>query len=85
MLDKTDAFRRPGRFERFLVACEADARGRGGLEDRRYDQADLFRGAFAAAAAIDAQSIAAENKPAAIPRAIRRARKDAIAAFRKTT
>ena len=85
VLDKTDAFRRPGRFERFLVACEADARGRGGLEDRRYDQADLFRGAFAAAAAIDAQSIAAENKPAAIPRAIRRARKDAIAAFRKTT
>ena len=85
VLDKTDAFRRPGRFERFLVACEADARGRGGLEDRRYDQADLFRGAFAAAAAIDAQSIAAANKPAAIPRAIRRARKDAIAAFRKTT
>ena len=84
VLDKTDAFRRPERFERFLVACEADARGRAGLEDRRYEQADLFRHAFAAAAAIDAKSIAAENRPAAIPRAIRRAREGAIAAFLKT-
>jgi tRNA nucleotidyltransferase (CCA-adding enzyme) len=49
VLDQSDAFRRPDRFERFLVTCEADARGRAGLEDRDYPQANYFRGAFKAA------------------------------------
>lgn len=53
VLDRTDAFRRPGRFEKFLLACEADARGRTGLEDREYPQADYFRGAFSAATGVD--------------------------------
>jgi len=83
VLEKTDAFRRPGRFERFLLACEADARGRAGLENRRYVQAGYFRGAFAAASAIDAAAIAKEHKDRKIPTAIRRARKAAIADFRK--
>lgn len=83
VLEKTDAFRRPGRFERFLLACEADARGRAGLENRRYVQAGYFRGAFAAASAIDAATIAKEHKDRKIPTAIRRARKAAIADFRK--
>lgn len=78
VLAKTDAFRRPDRFEQFLVACEADARGRGGLENRRYPQADFFRGAFTAAAAIDAGAIAGANESSSIPVAIRRARKKAI-------
>jgi tRNA nucleotidyltransferase (CCA-adding enzyme) len=78
VLAKTDAFRRPDRFEQFLVACEADARGRAGLENRRYPQADFFRGAYAAAAAIDAGAIAGANESSSIPAAIRRARKKAI-------
>jgi tRNA nucleotidyltransferase (CCA-adding enzyme) len=41
-----DAFRRPERFEKFVVACEADARGRSGLEDAPYPQADYLRGAL---------------------------------------
>ncbi|OQW94832.1 MAG: multifunctional CCA tRNA nucleotidyl transferase/2'3'-cyclic phosphodiesterase/2'nucleotidase/phosphatase [Beggiatoa sp. IS2] len=44
-----DAFRRPQRLEQFLLACEADARGRKGFADRSYPQADLFRRVFAAA------------------------------------
>jgi len=48
VLQKTDAFRRPERFEKFLLACEADARGRTGFESSPYPQADYFRGAFAA-------------------------------------
>ena len=83
VLEKTDAFRRPGRFEQFLLACEADARGRAGLEDRRYVQAGYFRGAFAAASAIDAAAIAKENEDRKIPAAIRRARKAAIVDFKK--
>ena len=82
VLEKTDAFRRPDRFERFLLTCEADARGRAGLEDRDYPQANLFRGAFAAATSIDAGAIAGANEGGRIPRAIRRERERAVAAFR---
>jgi tRNA nucleotidyltransferase (CCA-adding enzyme) len=48
-LEALDAFRRPERFEQFLVACEADARGRKGLENHPYPQAAMFRAALAAA------------------------------------
>ncbi len=84
VLEKTDAFRRPGRFERFLQACEADARGRTGFENRRYPQAGYFRRAYAAAAAIDAAAIARQYEGRKIPKAIRRARKQAISDFRRS-
>ena len=81
VLEKTDAFRRPERFEQFLLTCEADARGRAGLEDRRYGQAEFFRQAFKAAASVDAASIAADAGGRDIREAIRRARARAIAEF----
>lgn len=81
VLEKTDAFRRPARFEQFLITCEADARGRAGLENRRYAQASYFREAFAAASEIDAGAIAADNEKRKIPAAIRRARLSAITEF----
>ncbi len=84
VLEKTDAFRRPGRFERFLQSCEADARGRAGLERRRYPQANYLRRAFAAAAAVDAGAIAQQYEGRKIPTAIRRARKQAISEFRRS-
>jgi tRNA nucleotidyltransferase (CCA-adding enzyme) len=43
LLNLTDALRRPDRFESFLLACEADARGRLGFEQRDYPQADYLR------------------------------------------
>ncbi len=53
LLESTDAFRRPDRFERLLLACEADARGRGPeLRARPYPQATRLRAALAAAAAV---------------------------------
>jgi tRNA nucleotidyltransferase (CCA-adding enzyme) len=52
LLETTDAFRRPARFEQFLLACEADARGRKGLEDREYPQADYLRQARKLAAGV---------------------------------
>jgi tRNA nucleotidyltransferase (CCA-adding enzyme) len=48
LFENTDAFRRPERFADFLSACECDARGRLGLENRPYAQADFLRAAFAA-------------------------------------
>ncbi|MEP6388329.1 MAG: multifunctional CCA addition/repair protein [Halioglobus sp.] len=43
LLTATDALRRPDRFEAFLLACEADAKGRLGLEENPYHQADYLR------------------------------------------
>jgi len=43
VLEGLDAFRRPERVEHFLKACEADYRGRLGLEDRSYPQAAYIR------------------------------------------
>ncbi|HTX23492.1 MAG TPA: multifunctional CCA addition/repair protein [Steroidobacteraceae bacterium] len=43
LLEATDAFRRPERFAELLLACEADARGRTGLEERPYPQAQYLR------------------------------------------
>jgi len=85
LLEKTDAFRRPERFERFLLACEADARGRTGLENRPYPQADYLRGAHAAAAAIDSGAIAKQHEGSKIPAAIEKARQRAVQSFRSTT
>ena len=82
VLERSDAFRRPGRFEQFIVTCEADARGRAGLENRRYPQAALLRGALAAATAVDAATIAKQTAERKIPTAIRRARKHARAEFK---
>ncbi len=48
-LQAMDAFRRPQRFTQFLLACEADARGRLGFEHVPYPQVDEFRQFFAAA------------------------------------
>lgn len=47
LLEGLDALRRPERFEAFLRACEADARGRTGFEDRPYPQAAFLRQALA--------------------------------------
>ncbi len=83
VLEKTDAFRRPERFEQFLLACEADGRGRLGLENRDYAQSALLRTALAAASAVDAGSIAGNSDDAQIAQAIRAARVQAVGQARK--
>ncbi len=84
VLEKTDAFRRPERFEKFLIACEADARGRAGLEERDYPQANAFRAACAAASEVNTGAIAAANEPDRIADAIRKERIAAIRARRNS-
>jgi tRNA nucleotidyltransferase (CCA-adding enzyme) len=51
-LERADAFRRPERFAQVLLACEADARGRLGLERNPYPQRGRIEAARDAAAAI---------------------------------
>ncbi len=82
VLERADAFRRPGRFENFLIACEADARGRKGLEGRDYRQADMLRAAYKAARAVDAAAIAREAGPDRVADQLRKARIAAIRAAR---
>ena len=59
-LESMDAFRKPKRVYKFVLACEADFRGRKGFEDRDYPEGRLFQAAFEAAAAVDGSSIARE-------------------------
>lgn len=50
----TGALRQPERFQGFLLACEADARGRTGLEERTYPQAEYLRQALQEAQTVTA-------------------------------
>jgi tRNA nucleotidyltransferase (CCA-adding enzyme) len=52
ILEKTDAFRRAERFTQALIACEADSRGRLGLENIEYPQRTYLQAARDAAALI---------------------------------
>ena len=80
-LERLDAFRRPERFEQFLLACEADARGRAGLEERPYPQGECLRAARAAAAAVNPADVMAEGlSGAAIGKALQDRRLRAIKA-----
>jgi tRNA nucleotidyltransferase (CCA-adding enzyme) len=82
VLEALDAFRRPERVEAFVLACEADARGRTGCEDRPYPQADIFRRAFIAARSVDTAAIATGRSGPEIGAAIRTARLSAVHAAR---
>jgi tRNA nucleotidyltransferase (CCA-adding enzyme) len=61
LITAADGLRQPERFDEMLLACEADARGRKGLEDRSYPQADRLRAALRAAKAVDAAKVKAET------------------------
>ena len=56
-LEAIDAFRRPDRFKQYLIACEADARGRKSMEDNPYPQADYFLNMFNIAKDIDTKPL----------------------------
>jgi tRNA nucleotidyltransferase (CCA-adding enzyme) len=81
LLELTDAFRRGERFERFLLACEADARGRGQeLRSQPYPQAAQLRAALAAAASARLPPEVLANAPG--PVIAERLRAERIAAIR---
>jgi tRNA nucleotidyltransferase (CCA-adding enzyme) len=60
LLERCDAFRKPQRFDLALLACECDARGRGGMEDKAYPQRERLRAALAAAQSVATHEIAAQ-------------------------
>ncbi len=80
LLELTDAFRRPERFERFLLACEADARGRGReLRMAPYAQGAQLRAARQAAASVRLDpAILERSRGPVIAEQLRGARVEAI-------
>lgn len=84
MLQAIGAFKADNRLEEFVLACEADARGRTGFEDRNYPQAEYVRKAVAAAAMADTGSILqGDLKGAQIGDAIRKLRIAAVHSFKQ--
>jgi len=60
-LESLDAFRRPQRFELFLLACEADSRGRTGYEEQTFEQPGIYRNVFNAANKINAKDLVTQG------------------------
>lgn len=84
MLQAVFAFKSENRLEDFILACEADARGRTGFENRDYPQANYLRQAAKAAMNIDVSSaLHPEVKGADIGVAIRKLRIDAVRQFQQ--
>ena len=84
LLERLDALRRPERFARWRLACEADARGRTGLEDRPYPQTAWLAQAREVAAAVPVQPLVERGlKGPDFAEALRLARLDALRAARK--
>jgi tRNA nucleotidyltransferase (CCA-adding enzyme) len=83
LLEATDAFRRPERFEQFLLACEADSRGRTGHEDSVFTQGIYLRRARQTAQAVDASGLSEEGfSGKALGEELARRRSEALAAIR---
>ncbi len=61
LLERLDVFRQPEVLPDFVMACEADYRGRKGLEDRPYPQGEYLQNAYRAAANIRARDLDLEG------------------------
>ena len=57
LFESLSAYRKPTNLEKFLVVCEADARGRLGFEDKNYPQRERLYKAYEYSKMIDVQSL----------------------------
>jgi tRNA nucleotidyltransferase (CCA-adding enzyme) len=79
LLQSLQAFHQTSDLEPFLLACEADARGRTGHEEQSYPQADWIRSARDAAAAVKTTDLLQQGlKGPAFGEALRQRRVQAI-------
>jgi len=82
VLKGLDAFRQPDNMAQFLLACEADARGRTGFADRPYPSAAWLNDAFAAVRDLSAQEFVEGGLTGgAIGKALDTRRLEMLAAF----
>lgn len=83
MLQQLDVLRRPERVYEFIQACECDAKGRLGLENRPYPQADFLHQAIECVRAIKAQHLPDNITGADIGEALIKKRIDALEKLKK--
>lgn len=84
MLQIIGAFKPENQLDDFLLACEADARGRTGFEARDYPQADYIKAAARTALAVDTrQAMRTDLKGPQIGAAIQALRSQAVHAFKQ--
>ena len=80
LLEKLDVFRQAGILPDFVLACEADYRGRKGLQDRPYPQGEYLQEVYRAAANIRARDLDLTGiSGPEVGERLRQARVDAIA------
>jgi len=83
LLQRFDVFRRPQRFAEFVAACEMDARGRLGLEQREYPQGAYLLGAAEAARQVPVKPLLEKGfKGAELGEALNRERLQALKAHK---
>ncbi|WP_457788102.1 multifunctional CCA addition/repair protein [Pseudomonas sp. PL-6] len=83
LLQRFDVFRRPQRFAEFVAACEMDARGRLGLEQREYPQAAYLLGAAETARQVAVKPLLEKGlKGAELGEALARERLRALKAYK---
>jgi tRNA nucleotidyltransferase (CCA-adding enzyme) len=83
LLERLDGFRKPERVAQFAMACEADARGRLGLEERAYPQRAHLLAALEVARQVDPRALVERGlEGPAIAQALHQARVEAIAGMR---
>ena len=61
LFDRIDVWRRPERLTQLITASEADARGREGLTEQAYPQADYTRALYQAAAAVPVSEVISDG------------------------
>jgi len=79
LITRCDGWRRPERIAQMATVCEADKRGRAGLQDVPYPQAEHLRTALAIGRGVDTRGVAPHLQREARGEAIRQARVAAIA------
>ncbi len=85
LLDRCDAFRQPERIAQLAIVCEADARGRAGLQDQPYPQGPELLRLLDAARAVRGGAVAREGlEGPALGEALAKARITAIHAARQS-
>ncbi|MCQ8105815.1 multifunctional CCA addition/repair protein [Methylomonas sp. SURF-2] len=86
MLQSMGAFKADNQLRDFLLACEADARGRTGFEDNDYPQADYIMKAAQTALAVDTRQVLQDNlRGAQIGAAIQKLRSQAVNGLKQQT
>jgi len=79
LIEAADFLRRPQRVEGFLAACESDYRGRLGLSEREYPQAEFLRQAVKVVLSLRVADLESDATGPQLGEALRRARVEAIA------